>query len=102
MNKNYAKGASFESRFIGNLIKKGDAVKAGRFYASKGITDVWWVDKNGIHHEAQLKYSSMRKPYISPEELDVLKKHAIEMGKYMKIWLVKKRAHEPVIMEMLS
>jgi Holliday junction resolvase len=102
MNKNYSKGASYEARFIDKLLKRGGAVKAGRFYASKGITDVWWVDKKGIHHEAQLKYSSMRKPYISPEELYVLKNHAIEMSKYMKIWLVKKRAHEPVIMEMLS
>lgn len=97
-NKNYTSGAAFEARFIGQLLKKGIAVKAGRFYASKGFTDVWWVDKKGIHNEAQLKYSKIKKPYIAPHELQELKRHAREMDGYMRVWLVKKQAHEPVDM----
>ena len=97
-NKNYRKGASFESRFISNLLKNSDAIKAGRFYASKGVTDVWWVDKYGIHHEAQLKYSK-KNPYISPHEMQGLRVFAREMEGIMKVWLVKKQSRKPIIME---
>lgn len=102
MNKNCSSGASFEARFIDKLLKRGGAVNAGRFYTSKGFTDVWWVDKKGIHHEAQVKYFTFEKPYISPADLVDLKKHAERMSDYMRIWLVKKRAHEPIIMELIS
>lgn len=102
VNKNYRKGASFESRFIANLIKNGDAVKAGRFFASKGITDCWWVDIKGVHNEAQLKFSSIKKPYISPHEMEDLKRFARQMTGYMRIWLVKKQSRKPVLMELLS
>ena len=68
-NLNYRKGTSFEARFIKNLIKNNDAVKGGRFFASKGITDVWWVDVKGVHNEAQLKFSSIATPRITPHEL---------------------------------
>ncbi len=40
-NKNYLKGAGFERRFIDKLVKDKIAVKSGRFYASRGITDVF-------------------------------------------------------------
>ena len=102
MNKNYAKGASFETRFIANLLKKGDAVKAGRFYASKGITDVWWVDIKGVHNEAQLKFSSINKPYISPHEIEDLKRFARQMRGYMKIWLVRKQSRKKLEMEIVT
>ena len=101
-NQNYRIGASFESRFIKNLLKNGDSVKGGRFYASKGICDVWWVDINGVHNEAQLKFSSKKKPYISPHELDDLKRFARSMKPYMKIWLVKKQTRKPIDMELLN
>ena len=101
-NKNYISGRNFESRFIANLLEKGNAVKGGRFHASKGITDVWWVDKKGIHHEAQLKFSSIRRPVIGDLELNELTKFAHEMRDYMKIWLVKKEARKPVEMELLN
>ena len=101
-NLNYRKGASFEARFIANLIKNEDAVKAGRFFASKGITDVWWVDIKGVHNEAQLKFSSKKKPYISPHELEDLKRFARRMKKYMKIWLVKKQSLKKLEMELLN
>ncbi len=101
-NLNYRKGASFEGRFIANLIKNKDAVKAGRFFASKGITDVWWVDIKGVHNEAQLKFSSIKNPYISPHELEDLKRFARRMKGYMKIWLVKKQSRKPIVMELLT
>ncbi len=101
-NLNYRKGASFEGRFIANLIKNEDAVKGGRFFASKGITDVWWVDIEGVHNEAQLKFSSIKNPYISPYELEDLQRFARRMKKYMKIWLVKKQSRKPLVMELLS
>ena len=101
-NKNYKAGAGFEARFIAKLIKEGIAVKAGRFYASKGVTDVWWVDIEGVHNEAQLKFSSKTKPYISPHELEDLKLFARQMKGFMKIWIVKKQSRKKLEMELLS
>jgi len=98
-NKNYRKGASFESRFIANLLKNGHAIKAGRFYASKGVTDVWWVDENGRHNEAQLKFSSKKTPYISPGEMQNLELFATDMNGKILVWLVKKQSRKPIIME---
>lgn len=101
-NKNYRRGTSFEARFIAKLIRNEDAVKAGRFYASKGITDVWWVDIKGVHNEAQLKFSSIKQPYISPKEMENLKALARRMRGYMKIWLVKKQARKELVMELVT
>ena len=100
-NKNFRSGTAFEARFLANLIKNEDAVKGGRFYASKGITDVWWVDVEGVHNEAQLKFSK-KKPYISPHELEDLKCFARRMKKYMKIWLIMKASRKKLQMELLS
>ena len=97
-NKNKRIGTAFESRFIANIVKNG-AVKAGRFYSSKGITDVWWVDEKGHHNEAQLKFSSITAPYISPAEIQKLKIFATEMDGKILVWLVKKQSHKPIIME---
>jgi len=101
-NKNFRSGTAFEARFLANLIKNGDAVKGGRFYASKGITDVWWVDIKAVHNEAQLKFSSKKKPYISPHELEDLNRFARSMKVYMKIWLVKKQSRKKLEMELLN
>jgi len=98
-NKNYIAGVSFESRFIKKLVKDGKAVKAGRFYASKGTTDVWWVDQNGVHHEAQLKYSSKKEPYISPAEIQQITLFAQKFKRTIPTWIVRKQAHKPIIME---
>ena len=102
VNKNYRRGSSFESRFIANLLQNEDAVKCGRFYASKGITDVWWVDINGVHNEAQLKFSSIKEPYITPNEMEKLKQFARQMKNYMKIWLVKKQSRKKLQMELVT
>lgn len=98
-NKNYRKGSSFELRFIKELVSNGDAVKAGRFYASRGVTDCWWVDQRGRHNEAQLKFSGNRDPYISPTELEKLKLFAADMGGKILVWLVKKQFRKPIQME---
>lgn len=100
-NKNFRSGTAFEARFIANLLKNGDAVKAGRFFASKGVTDVWWVDTKAAHNEAQLKFSK-KKPYISPRELEDLKRFARSMKSYMKIWLVKKQARKKLEMDLMT
>ena len=101
-NKNYKMGAAFEARFIKMLLDKGHAVKGGRFYASKGITDVWWVDKKGVHNEAQLKYSGSKRPYIASHELQRLKNYAIKMNGYMNVWLVRKQARKLIEMELVT
>jgi len=98
-NKNYRIGASFEARFLAKLIKDDKAVKGGRFYASKGITDIWWVSHDGKHHEAQLKFSSIKEPYISPDELDKLKLFASVMNGIILVWLVKKQSRKSLTME---
>jgi len=100
-NLNYRKGSSFESRFISKLVNDGIAVKAGRFFASKGITDCWWVDNNGKHNEAQVKFSSIKKPYISPTELQKLKVFAADMNGKILVWLVKKQSHKPIDMRLI-
>ena len=100
-NKNYVSGRNFEYAFLKELEKKGIAVKSGRFYASKGVTDVWWVDKKGIHNEAQLKYSK-KKPYIAPHELRELKKFAKKLCPFIKVWLVKRQAYKAIEMELIK
>ena len=102
VNKNFRSGTAYEARFIAGLIRNEDAVKGGRFFASKGITDVWWVDIKGVHNEAQLKFSAKKKPYISPHELEDLNIFARRMKKYMKIWLVTKRSRQKQVMELLN
>lgn len=101
-SKNYVKGRSFEYSFLNQLEKKGEAVKSGRFFASRGVTDVWWVDKQGRHNEAQLKYSKKRSPYISPHELVELKKFAEKFSPYFRTWLVKREAYKPIEMELMT
>jgi len=98
-NNNKRIGTCFESRFIANLKKDGHAVKAGRFYASMGVTDVWWVDCKGRHHEAQLKFSTKTTPYISPAEMQRLKIFATDMDGKILVWLVKKQSRKPIFME---
>jgi len=102
VNKNFRSGTSFERRFINDLIKSQQAVKAGRFYASKGITDVWWVTPNGKHHEAQLKFSKNNNPYIHPKELEKLQDFANQVLGVMIIWLVTKQSRKTMMMRRLN
>lgn len=99
-NKNYVAGRNFESRFLATLKEKKKSIKGGRFYASKGITDVWWVSPKGVHNEAQLKYSKKR-PYIAPHEMQELRRFAREMDGKILVWLVKKQSRKPIEMELV-
>ena len=101
-NKNYVAGRNFESRFLAELKKRGKSIKGGRFYGSKGITDVWWVSPKGVHHEAQLKYSSKKKPYIAPHEMQNLRVFSREMDGKILVWLVKKQARKLIEMELVT
>jgi hypothetical protein len=100
-NKNYVAGRNFESRFLADLKKRNKSIKGGRFYGSKGITDVWWVSPKGVHHEAQLKYSR-KKPYIHPQEMQELQKFSKEMNGKILVWLVKKQARKTIEMELVT
>ncbi len=100
-NKNYVAGRNFESRFLKQLLDAKIAVKGGRFFASKGVTDVWWVDKKGIHNEAQLKYSK-NKPYISPHEMQNLKEFAIKFDGKIAVWLIKKQSRKTLEMVLVT
>jgi len=98
-NNNKRIGTSFENRFITTLKKDGVAVKAGRFYSSIGVTDVWWVDEKGHHNEAQLKFSTKTTPYISPTEMQRLELFATDMDGKILVWLVKKQSRKKMSME---
>lgn len=99
-NRNYRKGYSFESRFSKKLIRDGKAVRSGRFYASKGICDVWWVDFKGNYNEAQLKFAT-GKPYISPKEMRRIKSYAKNMDGYILVWIVTKQKGQKLDMRMV-
>ena len=100
MNRNYISGSNFERRFLAKLKREGRAIKGERFYASKGITDLYWVDKFGSYHEAQLKYSKT-KPYIHPKERKRLSEYAERFFPQVTVWLVMKSARKPESMEVV-
>jgi len=87
-NFNYRKGASYESRFCNDLLKSGRAIIAKRFFASKGVMDVYWVEQDGRYCEAQLKYSKT-KAYISPKEKDRVCEYAAKFHQ-VTCWIVLK------------
>jgi len=95
-------GTAYELRFIAKLLKTGEAVKAGRFYSSKGVTDCWWLDINGRHHEAQLKFSTYQMPTIPKEELWTLRTFANKYEKQITTWLIKKQSHGQEIREKIT
>jgi len=99
-SKNYKIGASFESRFLKKLLKDEKVILGGRFYASKGICDVWWVNNKGVYSQAQLKYSTIKKPYISPKEIQRLRQFAREMP--FPVWLVTKQKGKKIVMELVE
>jgi len=52
-NKRYVQGRNFEYACLAIAKKKYSAVKGARYYASRGICDIWWVDHTGKFNEAQ-------------------------------------------------
>jgi len=91
-NKNKKKGHGYEARVLNKILSSGGGVRGRRFYASLGETDIWWVDKNGHHHEAQCKYSTT-KPMIKPSEREKLMKFAKKFEHQMSVWLIMKSKH---------
>lgn len=96
-NKNYLSGRLYEQRFVSQRLRSG-AVVAKRFYASRGITDVYWVDDGGTYREAQLKYSKTA-PYISKAERAELEEYARKMP--FPVYLVMKTFRQPDDWEMI-
>jgi len=90
-NLNYRKGRSFEARFCNDLLKSGRAVIAKRFYGSRGVCDVYWVEQDGRYCEAQLKYTSSKdkQAYISPKEKDIVCEYAAKFHQ-ITVWIVLK------------
>lgn len=96
VNRNYQKGRGFEYRWLKKFKDAKNLVRGERFYASKGITDVWYYLKDGTYHEDQLKYSSKRKPYISIDEMMVLVQYALD-NPYIIVKLVSGRARREAL-----
>jgi len=65
--KNRRNGFSFERRRLSQAYRDGG--HGTRFYASKGIVDIIYIDRDGVSHLEQLKYSSVGKARISTSEL---------------------------------
>ena len=96
-NRNYKIGASYESRFCDSIKNSGRAIIAKRFFASKGVTDVYWVEQDGRYCEAQLKYSKVR-AYISPKERDRVCEYAKKYHQ-VTVWIVLKTWRQDAIWE---
>lgn len=79
-NRSYQKGRGFEYRWLERIKGTGKLVRGERFYASKGITDVWYYLTDKSYHEDQCKYTSIHnnKPYISEEEFLDLIQYAMD------------------------
>lgn len=73
-------GRDFEYRWLDKIGKSGKLVRGERFYASKGITDVWYYLTDKSYHEDQCKYTSKsnRKPFISEDEFLDLIQYAMD------------------------
>ena len=96
-SRNYRIGSSFERRFVNDLLKSGKAIRANRFYGSRGVVDVYWVEPNGQYNEAQLKYSH-NKPYISPKEKTRVIEYATKLHQ-IQVWIILKTYRKPAIWE---
>src|SRR3990172_12964611 len=67
-----------------------------RAYASKGIVDIIYIDKDGIGHMEQIKYSSVGNARISKAELFDLQRFADRWrGCPVHVSVVTKNAYEP-------
>ena len=88
-SRNYEKGRDREYRVLYGILKQSSTLKGARFYGSKGITDVWWLKKDGTFCEAQVKAGTMpgKKAYISLDESTRLRKYAVNYP-FIKVYLV--------------
>lgn len=98
---NKRKGNNYEYRFIEKRIKEG-ATWTERHYGSLGITDVEWRDKEGVLHEAQLKFSSKKFPKVYGQELRKIEKYAQMRKGQSKVWLVCKMSNKPELWKAMN
>lgn len=78
--RNKKKGTSAEARYLyNNWLWKYSGT---RFYASEGLFDVIFVDKNYVIRLVQLKFSSIpnKKPVIRPREVQDIKTYIDQLG----------------------
>lgn len=93
--KNRRSGFRFERWRLAKAREQGGY--GFRAYASKGVVDLVYVDKEGIAHLEQLKFSRVGKPRISRKELADLQAFADRFkGCPCYVSLVTKQAFKPV------
>ena len=97
---NRSRGFSYERRRLAQIKREGGF--GLRAYASNGIIDIMYVDKNGTAHLEQLKFSSRGKPRCSREELERLRTFAKRFDNTpAHVSLVLKPAHkEPEVIRL--
>ena len=67
-----------------------------RSFASKGIVDIIYIDRDGIGHLEQLKFSSVGRPRVSKKEREDLQRFADRFrGMSCHVSLVLKQSHKP-------
>ena len=96
-NKNYRAGSGYEYRRLDRLKEDPCFVKGERFYASRGICDIWYVRKEGeklTYYEEQCKYSKT-KATISTEEFIRLLNYAMDNEGKIKVALTSKVSRQP-------
>lgn len=90
---NRTRGFSYERRRLAQIKKEGGW--GLRSYASKGPIDIIYIDKKGIAHLEQLKFSSRGKPRISSAEKERLMSFANKWnGSSAVIAIILKEAHK--------
>ncbi len=97
---NKSRGFSYERRRLAQIKREGGF--GLRAFASKGIIDIMYIDKKGIAHLEQLKFSSRGKPRCSREERERLRTFAQRFDNTPAIIaLVLKPAHkEPEVIRL--
>jgi Holliday junction resolvase len=86
---NKKKGSASEARYLHN--NRLFQFAGTRFYASMGLFDVIFVDKDYVTRLVQIKSSSKKgkKPYISPQEIEDIKTYVDQFQLHGKkyIWV---------------
>ena len=94
-NKRYVQGRNFEYACLAKAKQKFNLIKGARYYASRGICDIWWVDKYGKFNEAQCKHSHKSTVPISNAERERLKAYADKMRGISTVYLAYKLKGKP-------
>lgn len=93
-NSEYIQGRNYEYRVLYKLKEQKKSIDGGRFPASKGVCDIWWIDQDGKRNEAQCKHSSKGAARMSPAEMDSLIEYA-QNHPDINVWLYAKGFKTP-------